>query len=85
MKGGYTIIREINTLSPVLWTVISIAKDLNIAIEIVDSKDNVINLCQLWSHYEDKFYYINVINNTKVWKKIQKILSGPISINAKRY
>jgi hypothetical protein len=82
MKGGYTIIKEINTLSPVLWTVIDIAKDLNIAIEIVDSKDNVINLCQPWSHYEDKFYNINVINNTKVWKKIQKILSGPISINA---
>jgi len=82
MKGGYTIIKEINTSSPVLWTVIDIAKDLNIAIEIVDSKDNVINLCQPWSHYEDKFYNINVINNTKVWKKIQKILSGPISINA---
>jgi hypothetical protein len=82
MKGGYTIIKEINTSSPVLWTVISIAKDLNIAIEIVDSKNNVINLCKLWSHYEDKFYYINIINNTKVWKKIQKILSGPISINA---
>ena len=82
MKGGYTIIKEINTSSPVLWTVIDIAKDLNIAIEIVDSKDNVMNLCQPWSHYEDKFYNINVINNTKVWKKIQKILSGPISINA---
>ena len=82
MKGGYTIIKEINTSSPVLWTVIDIAKDLNIAIEIVDSKNNVINLCQPWSHYEDKFYNINVINNTKVWKKIQKILSGPISINA---
>jgi len=82
MKGGYTIIKEINVSSPVLWTVIDIAKDLNIAIEIVDSKDNVINLCQPWSYYEDKFYYINVINNTKVWKKIKKILSGPISINA---
>jgi len=82
MKGGYTIIKEINTSSPVLWTVIDIAKDLNIAIEIVDSKDNAINLCQPWSHYEDKFYNINVINNTKVWKKIQKILSGPISMNA---
>jgi hypothetical protein len=82
MRGGYTIIKEINTSSPVLWTVIDIAKDLNIAIEIVDNKDNVMNLCQPWSHYEDKFYYINVINNTKVWKKIQKILSGPISMNA---
>jgi hypothetical protein len=82
MKGGYTIIKEINTSSPVLWTVIDIAKDLNIAIEIVDSKDNVINLCHPWSHYEDKFYNINVINNTKIWKKIQKILSGPISMNA---
>jgi len=82
MKGGYTIIKEINTSSPVLWTVIDIAKDLNIAIEIVDSKDNAINLCQPWSHYEDKFYNINVINNTKIWKKIQKILSGPISMNA---
>jgi hypothetical protein len=82
MKGGYTIIKEINTSSPVLWTVMDIAKDLNIAIEIVDSKDNVMNLCQPWSHYEDKFYYINVINNTKIWKKIQKILSGPISMNA---
>jgi len=82
MKGGYTIIKEINTSSPVLWTVIEIAKDLNIAIEIVDSKNNVINLCQPWSHYEDKFYNINVINNTKVWKKIRKILSGPISKNA---
>lgn len=82
MKGGYTIIKEINTSLPVLWTVIDIAKDLNIAIEVVDSKDNVMNLCQPWSHYEDKFYYINVINNTKVWKKIQKILTGPISMNA---
>jgi hypothetical protein len=82
MKGGYTIIKEINTSLPVLWSVIDIAKDLNIAIEIVDSKDNVINLCKPWSYYEDKFYYINVINNTKVWKKIQKILSGPISMNA---
>ena len=82
MKGGYTIIKEINTSSPVLWTVIDIAKDLNIAIEIVDSKDNAIDLCQPWSHYEDKCYNINVINNTKIWKKIQKILSGPISMNA---
>jgi hypothetical protein len=82
MQGGYTIIKEINTSSPVLWTVIDIAKDLNIAIEIVDSKDNAIDLCQPWSHYEDKCYNINVINNTKIWKKIQKILSGPISMNA---
>jgi hypothetical protein len=82
MKGGYTIIKEINTSTSVLWTVIDIAKDLNIAIEVVDSKDNALELCQPWSHYEDKYFYINVINNTKIWKKIKKILSGPISINA---
>jgi hypothetical protein len=83
MNGGYTIIKDIDTTSPVLWTIIDIAKDLNTAIEIVDNKNNVINLCHPWSHYQDKFYYINVINNTKVWKKIQKVLSGPISMNAK--
>jgi hypothetical protein len=83
MNGGYTIIKDIDTTTPVLWTIIDIAKDLNTAIEIVDNKNNVINLCHPWSYYEDKFYYINVINNTKVWKKIQKVLSGPISMNAK--
>jgi hypothetical protein len=83
MSGGYSIIKDIDTTTPVLWTIIDIAKDLNTAIEIVDNKNNVINLCHLWSYYEDKIYYINVINNTKVWKKIQKVLSGPISMNAK--
>jgi hypothetical protein len=83
MKGGYTIIKDIDETIPILWTILEIAKDLNTAIEIVDNNNNVVNLCHRWSYYKDKFYYINVINNTKIWKKIQKILSGPISINAK--
>ena len=72
ISGGYSIIKDIDTTTPVLWTIIDIAKDLNTAIEIVDNKNNVINLCHPWSYNEDKIYYINVINNTKVWKKYKK-------------
>ena len=62
MKGGYTIIKDIDETIPILWTILDIAKDLNTAIEIVDNKNNVVNLCHRWSYYKDKFYYINVIN-----------------------
>lgn len=76
------MIKNIDVNTPVLWTVTNIAKDLNISIEIVDRKDNVLNLCYYWSQYQDKFYYVNIINNTKVWKKIQKTLNSPISVDA---
>ena len=72
LQGNYTLIKDVSSTSPVLWTVLEIAKDINLSIELIDINNNPLNLCTLWDEYKDKFFYIREINNTKIWKSIQQ-------------
>lgn len=78
LQENYTLIKNVSNNSPILWTVLQIANDINLSIEIIDINNNPLNIYALWDEYKDKFFYINVINNTKIWKAIKNILAGPI-------
>lgn len=78
LQENYTLIKNVSNNSPILWTVLQIANDINLSIEIIDINNNPLNIYALWHEYKDKFFYINVINNTKIWKAIKNILTGPI-------
>jgi hypothetical protein len=82
LQENYTLIKNVSNNSPVLWTVLQIANDINLSIEIIDVNNNPLNIYALWDEYKDKFFYINVINNTKIWKAIKHILTGPIIDNS---
>jgi|688.fasta_scaffold2174542_2 hypothetical protein len=49
LQGNYTLIKDISSTSPVLWTVLEIAKDINLSIELIDINNNPLNLCTLWA------------------------------------